>query len=219
MKFLTQLSIVAIACVFASNVQAEQARKPNFLIIFTDDQGYQDLGCYGSPNIKTPNIDKMAKEGMKFTNFYAQTVCGPARQSLLTGSYPMRGERAEHDDGLIPHPAMSLNEVTIPELLKPLGYKTGMAGKWDLSGRRTRGAPTFRVGLGPQAQGFDDTYWAETSSVKKVREGEKIALKRPKRFSLTKLFTDQAIEFIETNKDEPFFYYLAHPKIRCGALW
>ena len=211
MKFLTQLSIVAIACVFASNVQAEQARKPNFLIIFTDDQGYQDLGCYGSPNIKTPNIDKMAKEGMKFISFYAQTVCGPARQSLLTGSYPMRGERAEHDDGLIPHPAMSLNEVIIPELLKPLGYKTGMAGKWDLSGRRTRGVPTFRVGLGPQAQGFDDTYWAETSSVKKVREGEKIVLKKPKRFSLTKLFTNQAIEFIETNKDEPFFYYLAHP--------
>lgn len=211
MKFLTQLSKVAMAYVFVSNAQAEQAKKPNFLIIFTDDQGYQDLGCYGSPNIKTPNIDKMAKEGMKFTSFYAQTVCGPSRQSLLTGSYPMRGERAEHDDGLIPHPAMSLNEATIPELLKPLGYKTGMAGKWDLSGRRTRGTPTFRVGLGPQAQGFDDTYWAETSSVKKVREGEKVVLKKPKRPSLTKLFTDQAIEFIETNKDEPFFYYLAHP--------
>ena len=83
----------------------------------TDDQGYQDLGCYGSPDIKTPRIDQMARERMKFTSFYAQTVCGPARAALMTGCYPMRTERAKHDNGLVPHPAMSLNEVTIPELL------------------------------------------------------------------------------------------------------
>ncbi|WDE96061.1 sulfatase-like hydrolase/transferase [Lentisphaera profundi] len=92
---------------------------PNFVIIYTDDQGYQDLGCYGSPN-----IDKMASEGMKFTSFYAQTVCGPSRASLLTGSYPMRIERHSGDNEKAPHPAMSLNEITIPEILKPLGYKT-----------------------------------------------------------------------------------------------
>ena len=187
------------------------AKRPNFIIIFTDDQGYQDLGCYGSPDIKTPRIDKMAKEGMRFTSFYAQTVCGPARTSLLTGSYPMRTERAVHDNGLIPHPAMSLNEITIPELLKPLGYKTGMAGKWDLSGRRTRGKPTFRLELGPANQGFDDTFWLETSGSKVIREGDRDAVKNPPRASLTKRFTDKAIGFIEANKDEPFFYYLAHP--------
>ena len=200
-----------IALIFFGLALSIEAKPPNFIIIFTDDQGYQDLGCFGSPNIKTPRIDKMAKEGMKFTSFYAQTVCGPARASLLTGSYPMRTERAEHDDGLIPHPAMSLNEVTLPELLKPLGYQTGMAGKWDISGRRTRGAPTFRVKLGPHKQGFDTTFWAETSACKTIREGEKIVLKKPKRASLTKLFTDKAIAFIKTHKKDPFLYYLAHP--------
>ena len=115
-----------------------QQRPPNFIIIFTDDQGYQDLGCYGSPNIKTPHIDQMGAEGMRFTNFYAQTVCGPSRAALLTGCYPMRIERAPHDNGMIPHPAMSLNEITIAELLQKQGYTTGMAGKWDVSGRLTK---------------------------------------------------------------------------------
>ena len=98
--------------------------KPNFVVIMTDDQGYQDLGCYGSLEIKTPRLDQMAKEGMKFTSFYAQTVCGPARAALMTGCYPMRVERAEGDKGEVPHPAMSLDEITVAELLKQLGYKT-----------------------------------------------------------------------------------------------
>ena len=85
----------------------------------TDDQGYQDLGCYGSPEIKTPRLDQMAQEGMRFTSFYAQTVCGPARAALMTGCYPMRVQRAENDIGEVPHPAMSLDEITVAELLKP----------------------------------------------------------------------------------------------------
>lgn len=199
------------AVLHAAALEVSADTKPNFIIIFTDDQGYQDLGCYGSPNIKTPRIDQMAKEGMKFTSFYAQTVCGPSRASLLTGCYPMRIERSKHDDGLIPHPAMSLDEITVAELLKPLGYRTGMAGKWDVSGRKTRGAPTFRLNLGPIHQGFDSALWGETSGCNPVREGDEVVLKKPRRASLTKLFTDRAIEFIETNKDEPFFFYLAHP--------
>lgn len=206
---IKKLASVAILASLASFAQA--AEKPNFIIIFTDDQGYQDLGCYGSPDIKTPRIDAMADEGMKFTSFYAQTVCGPARTSLLTGSYPMRTERAAHDDGLIPHPAMALNEITIAELLKPLGYQTGMAGKWDLAGRNTRGNPTFRLELGPANQGFDATFWGETSGCKPVREGDNVILKNPPRKSLTKIFTDKAIEFIEANQEDPFFFYLAHP--------
>jgi len=70
--------------------EAETSAKPNFIIIFTDDQGYQDLGCFGSPKIKTPNVDRMAREGMRFTSFYAQTVCGPSRAALMTGCYPLR---------------------------------------------------------------------------------------------------------------------------------
>ena len=200
-----------IAALSLSSVFAQE-KKPNFIIIFTDDQGYQDLGCYGSPDIKTPRIDQMAKEGMKFTSFYAQTVCGPARSSLLTGCYPMRTERAAHDDGLIPHPAMSLNEITLAEVLKAKGYKTGMAGKWDVAGRRTRGAPTFRLELGPHNQGFDFSFWSETSNTNKlIRDGDQVALKKPKRAGITKLFTDKAISFIEENKNDPFFFYLAHP--------
>ena len=113
--------LLLIAALSLSSVFAQE-KKPNFIIIFTDDQGYQDLGCYGSPDIKTPRIEQIAKEGMQFTSFYAQTVCGPARASLLTGCYPMRTERAAHDDGLIPHPAMSLNEITLAEVLKAKGY-------------------------------------------------------------------------------------------------
>lgn len=208
---MTNINIYLLLVILLGSFTHASIEKPNFIIIFTDDQGYQDLGCYGSPNIRTPHIDKMAEEGMKFTSFYAQTVCGPSRASLMTGSYPMCIERAVHDTGLHPHPAMSLKEITIAELLKPLGYKTGMSGKWDLSGRRSRGKPTFRVELGPHNQGFDTTFWMETSGSKLIRDGEKDAINNPKRANLTKMFTDKAIEFIEANKEVPFFYYLAHP--------
>ncbi|MDP0491595.1 MAG: sulfatase [Verrucomicrobiota bacterium JB023] len=209
--FLTIALFSSLYAAFAETKKNEQPVKPNFIIILTDDQGYQDLGCFGSPNIKTPRIDQMAAEGRKFTSFYAQTVCGPARASLLTGSYPLRTERAPHDNGLTPHPAMSLNEITIPELLQPLGYRTGMAGKWDLSGRRSRNNITFRVELGPANQGFETTYWTETSACKTVRVGDKVVSRNPKRSRLTKMFTDQALHFIEKHQEEPFFYYLAHP--------
>ena len=199
---------LVVALLAGIPLAAAEAVKPNFIIIFTDDQGFQDLGCYGSPKIKTPNIDRMAKEGMRFTSFYAQTVCGPSRSSLLTGCYPMRVERAAHDDGRIPHPAMSLNEITLPEVLKPLGYKTGMAGKWDLSGR---GRWTFNVQLGPHCQGFDTTLWGQNALCKPLYEAERVVQKDANKPSPTELFTNKAIEFITQNKEEPFFFYLAHP--------
>ncbi|MEI6892157.1 MAG: sulfatase [Pontiella sp.] len=200
-KMMGLLLLGALSC-----LSDAAPKKPNFIIILTDDQGYQDLGCFGSPNIKTPNIDRMAEEGMKFTSFYAQTICGPSRTSLLTGSYPMRTERHRGDDGRIPHPALSLNEITIPEILKPLGYRTGMIGKWDLAGRRA----TFQLELHPGNQGFDYSFWTETSVDGVIREGEKVVVKKPKRSTLTTLYTDKAIGFIEENRAEPFFLYLAH---------
>lgn len=197
-KFLSLCLLAVTAVAFA---------QPNFVVILTDDQGYQDLGCYGSPNIRTPNIDRMAQEGMRFTSFYAQTVCGPSRVSLMTGCYPMRTERDAGDNGMTPHPAMSLNEITIPEILKPLGYKTGMAGKWDLSGR----FKAFRVELNPSNQGFDTSLWTKNSDSKLIYEAGEPSLEKTSRASLTELYTNRAIEFIETNKDGPFFFYLAHP--------
>lgn len=121
------------------------APKPNVIIIFTDDQGYGDLGCYGSPNIETPNIDRMADEGLRFTSFYAAPFCGPSRAQLLTGCYHARVDHSFNPgpgskNGL--HP----NEVTIAEMLKPAGYATMHIGKWHLGDQSP---------LLPTDQGFD----------------------------------------------------------------
>ena len=106
----------AVGGVLLSLLGAANAdQKPNFIIIFTDDQGYQDLGCYGSPDIKTPRIDQMASEGMRFTNFYAQTVCGPSRAALMTGCYPIRLARQGDPDSI--HPELHLAQVTIAGVL------------------------------------------------------------------------------------------------------
>jgi len=191
-----------------STITQLQAKKPNFIVILTDDQGYQDLGCFGSPNIRTPNLDQMAAEGMKLTSFYAQTVCGPSRASLMTGSYPMRNSR--EDDGTIPHPALSLSEVTIPEVLKSQGYVTGMAGKWDLQGRKP--IPNMsETALSPCNQGFDECLWMKAAEAKIIWKGDEILIPKCDRTTLTKMLTDQAISFVEEHKDQPFFFYLAHP--------
>ncbi|CAH8293830.1 arylsulfatase A-like enzyme [Mariniflexile fucanivorans] len=192
------------SCIFQKKVHAN---KPNFIIIFTDDQGYQDLGCFGSPNIKTPNLDKMASEGMKFTSFYAQTVCGPSRAALMTGCYPLRNAR--NDDGESPHPKLSLSEVTIAEVLKPLGYKTGMIGKWDLAGHNPE---QFNPDLLPMYQGFDESFFTPTSNDNRVhllRNKEVVEL-HADMSTLTRRYTDEAINFIEKSKEQPFFLYLAH---------
>ena len=86
--------------------QVPASSKPNFIILLTDDQGYQDLGCYGSPNIKTPRIDAMASQGIRFTNFYAQPVCGPSRKSILTGCYPLRTATSSLKERKTPHPCL-----------------------------------------------------------------------------------------------------------------
>ena len=162
MSKFAQLPVFAVTLliVLASGPFLQAQDKPNFVVIMTDDQGYQDLGCYGSPEINTPRLDQMAAQGMRFTSFYAQTVCGPARAALMTGCYPMRVQRAKHDDGRVPHPAMALDEITLAEILKPLGYKTGMSGKWDLSGRGSKSNYTFRPKLNPSGQGFDMSFWS-----------------------------------------------------------
>ena len=119
------LALMLIACCI-SCTSTEKETKPNFIIIFADDQGYNDLGCFGSSKIKTPRIDQMAAEGLKLTSCYAQPVCGPSRGALLTGRYPLR-----IGGGWLTRS----NEITIAEVLKSVGYKTGCIGKWDVSWR------------------------------------------------------------------------------------
>ena len=135
---------------FATSLAGAAEQVPNFIVIFSDDQGYQDLGCFGSPDIKTPRIDQMAKEGMRFTSFYAQTVCGPSRAALLTGCYPLRVARQADPDSI--HPELHTDEITLAEVLKQQGYATGAFGKWDLAGHRQ---VNYKPGLLPTHQGSD----------------------------------------------------------------
>lgn len=132
----------------AAALSAQSKRPPNIVLILADDQGYGDLGCYGSPYIRTPNIDRMAREGMRCTDFYAQSLCGPSRAALLTGSYPARNSlNFNHIPGAKTgiHP----NEITIPELLKQANYATQIIGKWHLGD-----AKEFL----PTRNGFDNWY-------------------------------------------------------------
>lgn len=199
--------LFASVCLGVGAACAAPLARPNFVIIFTDDQGYQDLGCFGSPDIKTPRIDQMAKEGMRFTNFYAQTVCGPSRAALMTGCYPLRLARQADPDSI--HPELHINEITIAEVLREQGYATAAFGKWDLAGHDPA---HYKSELLPPNQGFD--YYFGTSgsndhTVNLIRNTEMVE-KKADMSTLTKRYTDEAIRFIERRKDAPFFVYLAH---------
>lgn len=204
--------------IFCSLVSLSKTRaeKPNFIIIFADDQGYQDLGCFGSPDIKTPHVDRMAKEGMRFTSFYAQTVCGPSRAALMTGCYPLRV--AQFQNRVEVHPRLHSNEITIAEILKAEGYATSAYGKWDLAGH-TQTAYTQK--LLPTHQGFDEFFGTPTSndSIANLIRNEKVIEKKADMSLLTRRYTDDAIDFIKRNKEKPFFVYLAHtmPHIKIAA--
>ena len=121
-KILSALTALLVTLV-TGKVSAEKPKQPNILIIFTDDQGYADLGCFGSKENQTPVLDKLAREGTKFTSFYAQPVCGPSRSALLTGRYPVRSKGW----------SMPASEITLAEILKEVGYQTACVGKWDVS--------------------------------------------------------------------------------------
>ena len=196
---------VSTGCKSAATGKIE---KPNFIIIFVDDLGYNDIGCFGAKKIKTPHIDSLAKDGMKFTSFYAQTVCGPSRAALMTGSYPLRV--ATHKNKVTVHPELHLNEITIAEVLKTRGYATGAFGKWDLAGHSQTRYLKDRL---PLHQGFDYYYGTPSSNdsfVNIIRNNKMIELKAPMK-DITKRFSNEAISFIKRNKEKPFFVYLAHP--------
>lgn len=166
--------------------------QPNIVIIFADDLGYGDLACYGGKKVKTPNIDRMAEEGMRFTDFLIPAnVCGPSRASLLTGRYPMRNGNPMFQ-GLDP------NEITFPELLKKVGYTTSLVGKWHLS--------SLVEGAHPFEAGFDEVLMMDYQALFRGRE----VIQDPVNYrELTQTYTKEAIEFIEREKDGPFMLYLA----------
>ena len=193
------------------------AAAPNYVLIFCDDLGYGDLGCYGSTKNRTPRIDAMAKEGMRFTSFLSSSpVCTPSRASLLTGCYARRVGMHEDFTGhwvLIPRSrrGMHADEWTLPEMLKAKGYATACIGKWHLGDQ----PPHL-----PTAHGFDEYYGIPYSNdMASARRGDpplplvqdtKVIEAPANQATLTKRYTSEAIQFIERNKSKPFFLYLPH---------
>jgi len=213
MRFLSTILLLASICTTTQAIE-----KPNFVIIFTDDQGYGDLGCYGSKNVTTPHLDQMAAEGMKLTSFYQSTAsCTPSRASLMTGCY---ANRVGMGGGvLLNKSSRGLNpkEKTIAEVLKTAGYATGMFGKWHLGDQ-----PSHL----PTNQGFDEFFGLPYSHdihpfnnngklgrfpKLPMLEGNTVIELEPKAEFLTKRFTERAVKFIEQHKQEPFFLYVPHP--------
>ncbi|MCW5553438.1 MAG: sulfatase [Verrucomicrobiae bacterium] len=202
---------------------------PNLVIIFADDLGYGDLGSYGSPVIRTPNLDRMAAEGLRFTDFYsAAEVCTPSRAALLTGRYPIRSGMCGNRRVLFPNSKGGLPpaEITIAEALQPAGYATAHIGKWHLG---------IHEGSRPNEQGFDFSFGLPYSNdmdaraeilkgkggsgspnpphdgwnVPLLRDG-KIVEQPADQTTLTKRYTDEAVKFITEKKGGPFFLYFAH---------
>ncbi len=202
-----------------------QEKPPNIVFILCDDLGYGDLGCYGNELNRTPTIDKLAEEGVLFTDFYAASgLCTPSRAALMTGSYPIRIGMDMNFRGecvCFPVDEMGLNpkEVTIAELLKQKDYKTALIGKWHLGDQ-----PAFL----PTKQGFDYFYGipysndtgpgSDIRAHRKIYEHPEIPLLRNETVieapvvqeTITKRYTEETIKFIEENKDEPFFVMLSH---------
>lgn len=215
-------SSVANSVAFISSlflVTASAAEKPNFVIIFCDDMGYQDLQCFGAPKIKTPRIDQMAAEGMKLTSFYGQTICGPARAALMTGSYPIKVSKVVNDEiEFDVHPMIHSEEIMIPEILKKEGYATAAFGKWDLAGHTQT---AYMPELMPNHQGFDYYFGTPSSNDRIVNllRNEKVVKQKAPMGTLTQIYTDEVIEFIDKYKDQPFFVYLAHsmPHTKLGV--
>jgi len=175
------------------------AEKPNIVIIFTDDQGYGDLGCYGSETNKTPRLDRLAKEGIRFTSFYTQTVCGPSRSALLTGRQPLRSKGW----------GMPASEITWAELIRNAGYQTACIGKWDVSNRKPI------IERMPNAQGFDYFFGAlgaNDNGTVKFHENNEAAGSTKNMGSLTTLYTDKSIAWLREKRDpeKPFVLYLSH---------
>ncbi|MEL6695933.1 MAG: arylsulfatase [Bacteroidota bacterium] len=191
---------------------------PNIIYILVDDMGYGDLGSYGQKVIPTPNLDKMAAEGMMFTQHYAgSTVCAPSRGSLMTGMHSGHGKvRGNYETGPFGFGgelALESHDQTIAEILSEAGYRTGLVGKWGLGMNGTSGEPTqkgfdYYFGFLNQAH----AHWQYPEYL--FRNGEKVFIpenREGKRENYTNdMFTEEAIEFIQKKDDNPFFLYLAY---------
>jgi len=207
---------------------AGAARPPNIVILFADDLGYADLGCYGSPNIRTPHLDGMAREGLRFTDFYVgAAVCSPSRAALLTGRLPARNGMFGARNVLYPDSKGGLpsTEITIATALKQRGYATAHIGKWHLG---------IGPGTTPRDHGFDLSFGVPYSNdmdprpdlprrsaisehppadgwrFPLLRDGKVVEPPPVDQATLTKRYTAAATDFIHAHRDQPFFLYFPH---------
>jgi arylsulfatase A len=207
------MSIKPFLCAISLATSAFAA-PPNVILINCDDLGYGDLGCYGAKDIRTPQIDRMAAEGTRFTDFsVTSALCTPSRASLMTGKYPGRVGlatgvlRPDAQNGL------AGSEITLAEVMKSAGYATGCIGKWHLG---------FVPGMRPMDQGFDSYYgvlhnldhWETVVFEKEggmpVLRGDAVEKRPAVPAEMTGLYTAEALKFIEANRERPFFLYLGH---------
>ncbi len=210
---------------------ADRAHRPNFVFILADDLGYGDLGCYGHPTIRTPHLDRMAAEGMRFTDFYSVAeVCTPSRASLLTGRYAVRSGMAHNRFRVLRNRStghLPESEITLAEALKAEGYSTGMVGKWHLGvwslnpagNPRRHGFDSF-FGL-PHSNDMDPTGLAPKGAPGRpdqdpawwdapLYRNEEIVERPAEQTQLTRRYTEEAQQFIRDHKQAPFFLYFAH---------
>lgn len=208
---LTGASVASLAAAKDASA-ADRQNRPNFILVFADDLGYGDLSCYGHPTIRTPNLDRMAQEGIRLTSFYAAaSVCSPSRAGLLTGRYPVRcgqpGNLGPGSTGGLP-----LSEVILPAALKPLGYRTMAIGKWHLGH-----TPDYV----PTARGFDSFYglpysndmippWVKTDKPLHLYRDTESIESPVQQETLTERYTEEAVKFIRRSRGSPFFLYLPH---------
>lgn len=222
MKLLIVLLLTVILS--AEIVAGPLPARPNLIFILADDMGYGDIGPFGSKKNRTPNLDRMAREGMKLTSFYAAPLCTPSRAQIITGCY---AKRVSLPDVLFPRSrvGLSADEDTIASLLKSLDYATFIVGKWHL-GDAPEFLPTrhgfdhylglpYSNDMGGEVPGKDTDKWKKhTPPLPLVRDGEVIETLKPRdQDKLTALYTEEAVKFIRANKAHPFFLYLPHTAV------
>jgi arylsulfatase A-like enzyme len=200
--------LLAVVVSFLADV-AHAADRPNVVILYADDLGYGDLGCYGHPRFKTPRLDKLAAEGARLTQFQSCCpFCAPSRTGLLTGRYPFRAQMVDNPapDGGAAANVLGIpdREVLLGEVFQQAGYRTACFGKWHLGHQ-----PQFH----PLKHGFDEYHgilYSNDMRPVQLWDGDRVIENPVQQATLTERYTDRAIEFLRANKDRPFFLYLPH---------